>query len=589
MKQDVTGITAVKYIIKMLKPLPIFLMLCVAMLWAIDVSFAPYLIKIMLNYLSEAPSEDLFVYLAVPASLYLSRSIIISTFFRLYDYFVATKMIPSLRKTIAQDAFAKLMEKGHRYYQNNFSGSLANKVNDLTSNIPSILQITIDRFFSHFLALAIAVYTLSLVHINFAISMLCWLMVFISSAIFFSKRLTKFSDDLSESNSLITGKLVDAFSNMLSIRLFSNKHYEKKLIGDNFQEAVVLEEKLEFSYFKMWLLYGYSFCILQGFNLYFLIQGRQEGNISIGDFVVVLGISNTIVDCMWQLAKEFSNFSRFLGKIIQALKAILSPLEMINQSDNSFKVSKGEIVFDKVKFHYKNDAPLFEDKSITIKPGQKVGLVGYSGSGKTTFANLILRIYDVSSGKVLIDGQDIAKIDQDSLRASIGMIPQDPSLFHRSIMENIRYSKIDATDEEVIEAAKKAHAHDFIIKISEGYDAMVGERGVKISGGQRQRIAIARAILKNAPILILDEATSQLDSLTESYIQESLWKLMQDKTTIIVAHRLSTLLNMDRILVFDKGKIIEDGSHQELLDKKGLYAELWSSQVGGFLPEKSHE
>ncbi len=213
--------------------------------------------------------------------------------------------------------------------------------------------------------------------------------------------------------------------------------------------------------------------------------------------------------------------------------------------------------------------------------------MGYSGSGKSTFVNLILRLYDITSGHIYIDDQDIREVTQDSLHKVIGMIPQDPSLFHRSLRENIHYGRPEATDKEVIEAAKHGHAHEFIEALPHGYDSLVGERGVRLSGGQRQRIAIARAILKNAPILILDEATSQLDSVTESYIQDSLWEVMEGKTTIVIAHRLSTLLHMDRILVFDRGKIVADGTHQELLTKGGLYKTLWDAQVGGFLPEKN--
>lgn len=251
--------------------------------------------------------------------------------------------------------------------------------------------------------------------------------------------------------------------------------------------------------------------------------------------------------------------------------------------------TRGKIVFDRVKFHYKGTEPLFRDKSVEIAAGQKVGLVGYSGGGKTTFANLILRLYNVTGGAILIDGQDIREVTQDSLRENIAMIPQDTSLFHRSLTENIRYGRINATDDEVIEAAKKAHAHEFISRLPQGYDSLVGERGIKLSGGQRQRIAIARAILKNAPILILDEATSQLDSVTENLIQESLRELMQNKTAIVIAHRLSTLLYMDRILVFDKGRIVADGSHDELLARGRLYKNLWNAQVGGFLPDRKTE
>jgi ATP-binding cassette, subfamily B, bacterial len=241
-------------------------------------------------------------------------------------------------------------------------------------------------------------------------------------------------------------------------------------------------------------------------------------------------------------------------------------------------------VFENILFHYKDAEPLFHNKSVVIMPGQKVGLVGYSGSGKTTFVNLVLRLYDVTSGSILIDGQDIRDVTQKSLREAISIIPQDPTLFHRSLMENIRYGKTDASDEDVIKASKQANIHEFISKLPKGYESLVGERGVKLSGGQRQRVAIARVMLKNAPIVILDEATSQLDSITESTIRESLRILMQDKTAIVIAHRFSTLMYMDRILVFDQGKIIEDGSHKELLKKKGIYKSLWDVQIGGFLP-----
>jgi ATP-binding cassette subfamily B protein len=303
---------------------------------------------------------------------------------------------------------------------------------------------------------------------------------------------------------------------------------------------------------------------------------------------------------MWFTMSEVDEFNKVVGRCKQSLLSLMIPLEIHDKPDaTTLKCERGQITFDSVEFYYKGTDVLFQNKSIEIKSGQKVGLVGYSGGGKSTFVNLILRLYDVTGGAILIDGQDIRNVTQASLRENIAMIPQDPSLFNRTMMENIRYGRIDATDEEVMETAKKAHAHEFIIKLAEGYDSVVGERGMKLSGGQRQRIAIARAILKNSPILIMDEATSQLDSVTEGLIQESLWELMNSpssgygevnrKTVIVIAHRLSTLLHMDRILVFDKGRIVEDGSHNELLTKNGLYKQLWDSQVGGFLLEDKQD
>lgn len=589
MGTEVTTRQIWSYIIGHVKPFPssIFIMVWVACAWAIDLSLRPYLLKVILNRITEVVPDDVLLALAIPMALYLAMYLLMTTSFRLYGYFVEIKMIPAMRSNITHDAVEKLLEQSHTYYQNNFSGSLVNKVNDLKNGVPSLIQIVMDRFFSHFLALAIGIITLWQVNILFAICMFIWTFAFLILALSLSKYQTRLADDWSEYGSVITGKVVDVISNILSVRLFSSKVQEKNILNESLDNSVHAEKKLQWSYFWMWMCFGYAFFILQVLNFYFLCKGLQEGWITVGDFALVLVLNLAIVEFMWRLAKEFSEFATLYGRITQALRAILNQPDLEDeQYAAQIIVPHGKVTFDSVKFHYKGTEPLFNKKSVIIEAGQKVGLVGYSGSGKTTFVNLILRLYDVSDGRILIDGQDIAHVTQDSLREAISMIPQDPSLFHRTLMDNIRYGKSNAKDAQVINAAKKAHAHEFIRKLPEGYESLVGERGVKLSGGQRQRIAIARAILKNAPILILDEATSQLDSVTESDIQDSLWELMQDKTTIVIAHRLSTLLHMDRILVFDQGKIVEDGTHKALLAKNGLYKSLWDAQVGGFLPDK---
>ncbi|HLF66589.1 MAG TPA: ATP-binding cassette domain-containing protein, partial [Gammaproteobacteria bacterium] len=296
-------------------------------------------------------------------------------------------------------------------------------------------------------------------------------------------------------------------------------------------------------------------------------------------------LSFNILGMVWYLSMQTMQLFKEIGTMKAALSLVVKPLEIVDEHDAlPLKVIRGEIVFDDVSFYYQHANRLFENKSVTIKAGEKIGLVGFSGAGKSTFVNLILRFYDIYSGEILIDGQNIKKVTLDSLYENIAMIPQDTSLFHRSLMENIRYGRIDATDEEVIVSAKLAHCDEFIMRLPEGYAALVGERGIKLSTGQRQRVAIARAILKNAPILILDEATASLDSVTEELIQESLSQLMQNKTTIVIAHRLSTLAHMDRIMVFEHGHIIEEGSQAELLAQGGHFAKLWQMQAGGFLP-----
>ena len=575
------------FILKFLAPfrLAIFILFMVAVIWAIDLSVRPYILKIIIDRISESAANKVFENVGMPVLIYFLMTLSLPIMFRFYDYFVTVKMIPALRKNIADYSFNSLLQQSYSYYQNNFAGSLTNKINDLTRNIPDIIQIFMDKFFAHGLAIIIAIITLWKVNSIFAFGMLTWVMFCIAGSFLISKRLTELADLWSEWASIITGKLVDSLSNILSIRLFARNKDETAELSLILDEAVDAEQRLQWNYFLMWCCVGFSFVIVQGVNLYFLLKGRQDGWITAGDFVVVLSINFHIVDLLWSFTKDFAQFSTAWGKVTQALKSVQAIPEIKDKPNaTELDLSKGQISFENVNFFYKGTAPLFQNKSVTIKPGQKLGLVGYSGSGKTSFVNIILRLYELSAGRILIDGQDISEVTQNSLHANIGMIPQEPTLFHRSLIENIRYGRIGASDEEVIEAAKHAHADKFITNLPEGYNALVGERGVKLSGGQRQRIAIARAFLKNAPILILDEATSQLDSITESDIQESLWELMQNKTTIVIAHRLSTLLHMDRILVFDKGKIVGDGSHQELLEQEGLYKTLWNAQVGGFLP-----
>jgi ATP-binding cassette subfamily B protein len=374
---------------------------------------------------------------------------------------------------------------------------------------------------------------------------------------------------------------------MSIVRLFAGQKFETNNIKNWTNEVMTAERNFDWMLIKLFAFQSFSFFIMQTITLVYLIYARSMNHITVGDFALVFTINISIVDTLWNLGRQFITFSEQLGKVTQGLRITMNKPEITDHAKaTNLIVHHGKIEFKAVTFCYHHESCLFDKLSVSIEPGQKVGLVGYSGSGKTTFVNLILRLFDINTGKIVIDEQNIAEVTQSSLRKQISLIPQDPTLFHRTLLENISYGK-EATIEEVIRAAKDAHAHEFIERLPQGYDTMVGERGIKLSGGQRQRIAIARAILKNSPILILDEATSALDSVTEQLIQESLLKLMQNKTTLVIAHRLSTLLHMDRILVFDQGKIVEDGSHNELISLNGLYAKLWRSQIEGFLPSSS--
>ncbi len=411
-----------------------------------------------------------------------------------------------------------------------------------------------------------------------------WSLFFITMSIYFSYQARGVCHIAAEVRSSYMGQIVDIIGNIMSVRLFAQKKAEAHHFSTIMDKAVKADQAREWYFFKVYTVQGTSFLLYQSFSLYTLVQGFKNGSITAGDFALVLTLNLSMITHLWELFKEVGKFTLILGDLTQGLKIILSPIDVKDKEGaKALNLSKGDIVFKNVYFHYAPQNPLFNDLSVTIKAGEKVGLVGYSGGGKTTFINLILRLYDTQKGEILIDGQNIADVTQDSLHRSIGLIPQDPALFHRSLFDNIHYGDKTSTEADVIKAAQKAHAHDFIIHLPQKYHSLVGERGVKLSGGQRQRIAIARAFLKDAPILILDEATSQLDSVTESVIQESLLDLMNKKTTLVIAHRLSTLLHMDRILVFDKGRIVEDGTHHELLNQGGLYKTLWEAQIGGFL------
>lgn len=566
-------------------PWAIFSRLLCGLIWALVTSIQPYLLKDMINRLAVCSRGDIFSVLWQPASLYLLSYLILSLAFLLHTYAVDMYMVPRLRKMIAKDAVEKLLGKSYQFYQDHFSGSVSNRINDLTRSIPDMLEL-FDRFYSHFLAFFVAMFFLWTVNGFFVSVTLIWALCFFVCLYFYSFRLARFSENWAECGSALTGQYVDLLTNILSVRLFSSEKSEKRFVYSAMDKAVKSEKKLHMAYFQMWGVFDFSFCFLQVVNVYLLCVGVKDGWLSPGDFALVLVLNGSMSQVLYRLSREFAKFSKLYGQALQALAVIEypQPVEVPDKNLVDLNVTKGSIVFDRVVFFYADGGRLFENKSVEILPGQKVGLVGYSGAGKSTFVNLILGLYELSDGRILIDGQDIAAVTKSSLRDAIAMIPQDPSLFHRSLMDNIRYGCSDASDEMVIAAAKKAHAHEFISELPEGYDTHVGDRGEKLSGGQRQRIAIARAILKNSPILIMDEATSQLDSQSEGFIQESLWGLMKKKTSIVIAHRLSTLLHMDRILVFDGGIIAEDGTHTQLLRQKGRYRDLWDRQVSGFLP-----
>lgn len=549
--------------------------------------FRPYLLKLLINAASTYKGQEAVDKLWEIAPYFIALIFAFEVVCHFYDW-CSMRFKPAVKNNIAKILVDQLLKHDYRFFQTHMTGNLTSKINDLVKNVPEIIKTITDNFLTNILSLFAAVYLLSQVHFLFAAGILIWSIIFFVLSVSTISSFNHLANTRAESSAKIIGTIIDILSNVVNVKLFARKLYELSRLDYFLNNYYVASIKQRWFLLKIYASQGFSYAIYQSVCIVLLIKLFGEGKVTPGDFGMILTINLWVFDCIWNMSDKMRSFSENWGAVTQALNAIYVPTR-INDKPNApaLAVTKGEIRFDNVEFKYKGAELLFRQTSVTIQGGQKVGLVGHSGSGKSTFVNLILRLFDVTSGRILIDGQDIRDISQNSLHEEIGTIAQDPALFHRTILENIRYGKLEATDEEVITAAKKIHAHEFIESLPEKYHTMVGERGTKLSGGQRQRISIARAILKNAPILILDEATSQLDTETELVIQEAFKDIMPNKTAIVIAHRLSTLLSMDRILVFERGRIIQDGTHQELIAKDGLYRKLWQSQICGIIPDET--
>lgn len=561
----------------------------VALIWAIDMSLTPYLLKVMVdNVVQYSHNQTQLLHsIILPAVFYAAMSLIVNLNFRFYDY-VNLQLYPYLRATIEKDLLQYLLNHSYTFFHNNFSGALTKKITDLMENIEPLVTIPNEWFYPRVFAALIASGTLFVVvQPIFGIILFAWAVVFVLLSYLAAKKAENYSRNFSENISKLSGSVSDSVSNVMSVKLFNNVQHEITTIDGILDKVVASDRKLSWFNLKINLLQGIGASILIGAMLLMLIMGLQQGLVSAGDFALVLMLSVSFTWGVHDMGKQMQRYSKVVGTCNQALSIIRQPHEIDDLPDaTALNIHQGEIRFQEVSFHYENRVNLFKSMSVTIKPGEKVGLVGYSGGGKSTFIKLILRLLDIQEGQIFIDNQDIKKASQASLRAQIATIPQEPELFHRTIMDNIRFARVDASNEEIIDAAIKAHCHDFIMDLPQKYESMVGERGVKLSGGQKQRIAIARAFLKNAPILLLDEATSSLDSKTENEIHQALHEVMSKKTVLVIAHRLSTLKEMDRILVFVNGRIVEDGSLNQLLeDKSGHFYKLWQMQINGFIAE----
>jgi len=493
---------------------------------------------------------------------------------------------PPMRAHMRDEMVDYLHAHSHNFFLNNFAGALAHKVAEVSGRLSDILMIVSFAFLPALISFFVAIFFVLQVHGVFAVMLTVWLVGYIALSLSLALRVEYYAYDYAKARSAITGQTVDGITGNMNVRLFARRAYERSLMKSFLDEEIETAKKLYRFMDNARLVQNMGAAILIIALFVFSLYYQEKGLITTGDLVMVITLGLLLIETVRGALQRVLEFYDMVGTVNEGIALITSAHEITDVTDAAqLDVTKGEIVFEDICFAHQNGTQVFEDLNITIQAGEKVGLIGFSGSGKSTFVNLMLRFFDIDKGLITVDGQDITNVTQDSLHEHIAMIPQEPLMFHRSIMENIRYGKPDATDAEVIAASKKAKADKFISELKEGYATLVGERGVKLSGGQRQRVAIARAILKDAPILLLDEATSALDSVTEKDIQESLNQLMQNRTVVVIAHRLSTIAHLDRVVVFDEGKIIENGTHTALLKEKGHYAKMWHMQAGGFLPE----
>jgi ATP-binding cassette, subfamily B, bacterial len=542
--------------------------------------FLPFILKKIIDLAGTGQSADIFFWvLLFPAVMF--------SMFALYrtSGFIGMEWLTRSETFAYKVLFNHLTQHSHTYFINRFAGSITNKISHASEGAYRILEGTLWGHFGSLFSLIGAGVLITLTSVWVGLVYIGLILILIPSNYFIVRYRRPFVVEFATQKTVLRGKAVDVVTNVSAMRQFSRRTDEYNMISDTV-ERLRLAEVRQWR-ISEWSLVFNNVVIVSSITAMLVIMHHLWVSklVTSGDFVLVLTLVMQISSTLVHIGAAMNSFIRVYGEIEEGLDEVLLPFEIQDHPDAKIlAMKKGKIEWNNVTFKYEDNA-VFEDFNLAIKAGERVGLVGSSGAGKTTFVSLLLRQHELNDGAILIDGQNIAEVTQDSLRSNVAVVPQEPMLFHRTIRDNIAYGKPNATEKEIIAVAKKAQAHEFITALKEGYDTLVGERGVKLSGGQKQRVAIARAMLKNARVLVLDEATSALDSESEVAIQKALHELMTGKTVIAIAHRLSTLREMDRIIVLEDGKIIEDGNHDTLTKSGGLYARLWEHQAGGFLQD----
>ncbi|HLD18104.1 MAG TPA: ABC transporter ATP-binding protein [Patescibacteria group bacterium] len=485
---------------------------------------------------------------------------------------------------LERNAFAYLLQHSYGFFSNAFSGSLVRKIRRLSRSFEDLSDTVEWSFLPVIVTVIGAVLGLGLRSPLLAVCAGAWIVLFTTASYFFSRWKLRYDERRAETDSEVTATLADAVTNHTNILVFTGREEERRRFSNVTEQYRRLQVfTWDLSTANEAFQWGMAI-LLETVVLLLAVRLWIQGEITIGDIALFQGYLYAIFERTWDLGRAIRRTYEALADASEMTATLKIPHEIQDaKTAKDLKVKGGAISFQDVAFNYHQTREILRQFNLEIKPGEKVAVVGSSGAGKSTLVKLLFRFYDADGGKILIDGQNVARVSQDSLRSQMALVSQEPILFHRTLLDNIRYGRPDASETEIIRAAQKAHCHEFIEALPEKYETHVGERGIKLSGGERQRVAIARAILKDAPILILDEATSSLDSKSEQLIQDALTELMKKKTVLVIAHRLSTILKMDRIVVMDQGHVVDQGTHRELLQRGGLYKTLWDIQVGGFL------
>lgn len=571
----------ITFFLQEMKPYKLWYILVFQTLFTMPLFFVMhnYSVKLILDAITES---DILIAsnFYLPVFLYIFSEVYLTLIWRLNDL-GRMNALPQTANAVYLKVYEYTINHSYKYFTEKISGTIVSKITGIVRGFEAMISIIQQRVGGPFVALIISIISITLFSPYFGIFLIFWIVLFMSIILPLTKRMNHFSFEENEAKHTLNGKMADTISNIFNLFAFSKKQYEYNELKNEMDTNILPKQKSVIRYNIIFQLTGSFLYILLLFALVLnVIYLRYKGVISIGDIYFIMGMTWGIVDNCWRIAQETLAMMQTVGDLKSSFSLIFEANEEDKFKDKKIKILNPEIQFKNISFNYSDKKKIFKNLNLTIKAGEKVGLVGVSGAGKSTIVKMLLRYIDASGGSILIDGKNIYEFSKDSLREYIAIIPQDILLFNRTILQNIKYARQSATTKEVQEACKRANIHDFIMKLEDGYNTLVGERGVKLSGGQRQRVGIARAILKNSKILILDEATSSLDSESETLIQASINDLLDKNITVIaIAHRFATLKHMDRIIVLEHGIVAQEGIHDDLMmQKNGLYKKLWDMQ-----------